>query len=103
MVLLGILMILAGLALGFSGYMICFRGKYALISHFVEDKHAGKFDNAYARRVGMILLCAAILFLLFGIIVLVAKNWAFTIIALILCGLFLAGGLIGNSVISSRK
>jgi hypothetical protein len=51
-VALGIIMILMGLALGFFGYMIAMRGKYALITNYVMEKHAGKVDSRYAQRVG---------------------------------------------------
>jgi len=86
-VALGIIMILLALALGFFGYMIAIRGKYALITNYVMERHAGKVDSAYAQRVGWIELFAAVYFLLFGILALCFSNgfaWAVFIIGLVL-------------------
>ncbi len=85
---LGILMILGGLVLGFFGYMIAMRGKYALITNYVMERHAGKVDSAYAQRVGWIELFAAVYFVLFGILALCIGTpgfaWAVAIIGLVL-------------------
>ena len=86
-VVLGILMILAAGALGFFGYMIAMRGKYALITNYVMERHAGKVDGAYAQRVGWIELFAAVYFLLFGILSLFLSNafaWTVLIIGVVL-------------------
>ena len=86
-VALGIIMIVMGAALGFFGYMIAMRGKYALITNFVMERHAGKVDSRYAQRVGWIELFAAVYFLLFGIISLFSGNpfaWTVLIIGLVL-------------------
>ena len=86
-VALGIIMILIGLALGFFGYMIAMRGKYALITNYVMERHAGKVDGAYAQRVGWIELFAAVYFLLFGILSLFLSNafaWTVLIIGVVL-------------------
>lgn len=87
-VVLGILMILGALALGFFGYMIAMRGKYALITNYVMERHSGRVDSAYAQRVGWIELFAAVYFLLFGIMALcIGSNafaWTVAIIGIVL-------------------
>ena len=86
-IVLGILMILAAAALGFFGYMIAMRGKYALITNYVMERHAGKVDSAYAQRVGWIELFASVYFLLFGILSLFLSDafaWTVLIIGLVL-------------------
>jgi hypothetical protein len=86
-VALGIIMILMALALGFFGYMIAMRGKYALITNYVMERHAGRVDSRYAQRVGWIELFAAVYFLLFGILALCLSNafaWTVFIIGLVL-------------------
>ena len=93
-VALGIIMILLGAALGFFGYMIAMRGKYALITNFVMERHAGKVDSRYAQRVGWIELFAAVYFVLFGIISLFSTDafaWTVLIIGL---ALFAAAALL---------
>jgi hypothetical protein len=84
---LGIIMILIALVLGFFGYNIAMRGKYALITNYVMERHAGKVDSAYAQRVGWIELFGAVYFLLFGIISLFCSPgfaWAVFIIGIVL-------------------
>lgn len=86
-VALGIIMILMALGLGFFGYMIAMRGKYALITNYVMERHAGKVDSAYAQRVGWIELFAAVYFLLFGLLSLFLSNgfaWTVLIIGIVL-------------------
>ena len=80
-IVLGILMILAAAALGFFGYMIAMRGKYALITNYVMEKHAGKVDSRYAQRVGWIEIFAAVYFFIFGILSLfLSKGFAWTVL-----------------------
>ena len=84
---LGIIMVLMALAFGFFGYMIAMRGKDALITNYVMEKHAGKVDSHYAQRVGWIELFAAFWFLLFGILALFLSNgfaWTMLIIGVVL-------------------
>ena len=84
---LGIIMILFGLGLGFFGYMIAMRGKYALITNYVMERHAGKVDSSYAQRVGWIELFAAVYFFVFGILALFLSNafaWTVLIIGVVL-------------------
>ena len=85
-VALGIIMILMALAFGFFGYMIAMRGKYALITNYVMEKHAGKVDSRYAQRVGWIELFAAVYFFIFGILALFLSDafaWTVLIIGLV--------------------
>ncbi len=93
-VVLGIVMILIAAALGFFGYMIAMRGKYALVTNYVMERHAGKVDSAYAQRVGWIELFAAAYFLLFGILALFFSNafaWTVIIVGVVL---FVAAALL---------
>ncbi len=86
-IVLGILMILAAAALGFFGYMIAMRGKYALITNYVMEKHAGKVDSRYAQRVGWIEIFAAVYFFIFGILSLFLSSgfaWTVLIIGVVL-------------------
>ena len=86
-IVLGILMILAAAALGFFGYMIAMRGKYALITNYVMEKNAGKVDSRYAQRVGWIEIFAAVYFFIFGILSLFLSNgfaWTVLIIGVVL-------------------
>jgi hypothetical protein len=87
-VVLGIIMLVLALGLGFFGYMIAMRGKYALITNYVMERHAGKVDSAYAQRVGWIELFAGVYFLLFGILALCIGTsgfaWTVFIIGIVL-------------------
>ena len=100
-IVLGIIMILASAALGFFGYMIAMRGKYALITNYVMERHAGKVDSAYAQRVGWIEIFGAVYFLLFGILSLFLSNgfgWTVLIIGIVL----LAAAAILNFFLGKR-
>ena len=103
-VALGIIMIVISGALGFFGYMIAMRGKYALITNYVMEKHAGKVDSSYAQRVGWIVRCivesltlftsAAVYFFLFGVLSLFFSNpfaWTVFLIGVVL---FVAAALL---------
>lgn len=93
-VALGIIMIVLSGALGFFGYMIAMRGKYALITNYVMEKHAGKVDSSYAQRVGWIEIFAAVYFFLFGVLSLFFSNpfaWTVFLIGVVL---FVAAALL---------
>jgi hypothetical protein len=93
-VALGIIMIVISGALGFFGYMIAMRGKYALITNYVMEKHAGKVDSSYAQRVGWIEIFAAVYFFLFGVLSLFFSNpfaWTVFLIGVVL---FVAAALL---------
>lgn len=102
-IFLGIVMILFALFLGAIGYLIAMRGKYALINNFVMERHAGKVDSAFARRVGWIELFAAVYFLLFGILALCIKGAAFAWIVLCIGIVLLAVAAVLNLVLGKRN
>ena len=73
MLALKIIAVLLGLAFSLFGYFIFFRKKYSLINGFDAEFKAGRKDEAYARRVGMVefavgiaVLLAAIALILFA-------------------------------------
>lgn len=101
-IFLGIVMILFALFLGFIGYLIAMRGKYALINNFVMERHAGKVDSRFAQRVGWIELFAAVYFLLFGILALCLSN-AFAWIVLIIGIVLLAAAFVLNVLLGKRS
>ena len=101
-IFLGIVMILAALFLGFIGYMIAMRGKYALINNFVMERHAGRVDNRFAQRVGWIELFGAVYFLLFGILALFLSN-TFAWIVLLIGAVLLAAAFVLNVMLGKRS
>ena len=101
-IFLGIVMILFALFLGFIGYMIAMRGKYALINNFVMERHAGKVDSRYAQRIGWIELFASVYFLLFGILALCIHSNAFAWIVLLIGIVLLAAAAILNYLLGKR-
>lgn len=101
-IFLGIVMILFALFLGFIGYLIAMRGKYALINNFVMERHAGKVDSRFAQRVGWIELFGAVYFLLFGILALCLSN-AFAWIVLIIGIVLLAAAFVLNVLLGKRS
>ena len=60
MLALTIVLTLLGLAFSVVGYFIYFRKKYSLINGFTADCCAGRKDEAYAKRVGLIELAVGI-------------------------------------------
>lgn len=103
MTFIGILMLLLGLAFGSLGYLIAFRKKYALINHFVDDKHRGKFDDAYARRIGLMELCAGFVTLVLGILVLCIRSQTFAIVSLLAAAFGTAAMLLLNMLFSAKR
>ena len=101
-IFLGILMILFALFLGFIGYQIAMRGKYALINNFVMERHAGKVDSRFAQRVGWIELFAAVYFLLFGILAICLSN-TFAWIVLLIGIVLLATAAVLNAILGKRR
>lgn len=69
---LGILTVLIGVMYSWMGIAIRFFGKVGLINNYYADEKAGKFDKAYARRVGSLSLASGALCLAAG----VAGLWA---------------------------
>ena len=103
MIFVGILLLAFGLVFGALGYLIAFRGKYALINHFIEDRNNGKLDAAYARRTGLLEILWGLISILFGILVLAVHNGIFTWIALALVALGTTATLVLNTVFSIKK
>lgn len=101
-IFLGIVMILFALFLGGIGYLIAMRGKYALINNFVMERHAGKVDSAFARRVGWIELFAALYFLLFGILAICIQSNGFAWIVLAIGAVLLAVAAILNLLLGKK-
>ena len=102
-IFLGIVMILFALFLGAIGYLIAMRGEYALINNFVMERHAGKVDSSFARRVGWIELFAAVYFLVFGILALCINSTAFAWIVLVIGIVLLAAAAFLNVMLGKRS
>ena len=68
MLVLKILAILLGLAFALFGYFIYFRKKYNLINGFEADFKAGRKNEDYAKRVGIVEFVVGIAILIAGIV-----------------------------------
>ena len=68
MLVLKILAVLLGLAFTLFGYFIYFRKKYNLINGFEADFKAGRKNEDYAKRVGMVEFVVGIAILIAGIV-----------------------------------
>jgi hypothetical protein len=73
MIALKVLAVVLGLAFLLFGYFICFKKKYNLINDFEADFKAGRKNEEYAKRVGMVefvvgiaLLIASVALILFA-------------------------------------
>ena len=71
MLVLKILAILLGLAFTLFGYFIYFRKKYNLINGFEADFKAGRKNEDYAKRVGMVEFVIGIAILIAGLILII--------------------------------
>lgn len=71
MIVLKIITVLLGLAFTLFGYFIYFKKKYNLINGFEAAFKAGKKDELYAKRVGMIEFVIGIILLIVGIILII--------------------------------
>ena len=71
MLVLKILAILLGLAFTLFGYFIYFRKKYNLINGFEADFKAGRKNENYAKRVGMVEFVIGIAILIAGLILII--------------------------------
>ena len=67
MLALKIITVILGLAFSIFGYFIFFKKKYSLINGFNEDFKAGRKDESYARRVGIIEFIVGISLLLVAV------------------------------------
>ena len=63
-----IITVILGLAFTLFGYFIFFKKKYSLINGFNENFKAGRTDENYAKRVGIIELVLGIVLLTAGLI-----------------------------------
>ena len=71
MLVLKILAVLLGLAFTLFGYFIYFRKKYNLINGFEADFKAGRKNEDYAKRVGMVEFVVGIAILIAGIVLII--------------------------------
>ncbi len=71
MLALKIITVILGLAFSLFGYFIFFKQKYSLINDFEEDLKAGRKDENYARRVGIIEFIVGIVLLLIAVILII--------------------------------
>jgi len=71
MLALKIIAVILGLAFTLFGYFIFFKKKYSLINGFKEDFNAGRKDENYARRVGIIEFIVGIVLLLVAVILII--------------------------------
>ncbi|WP_287388683.1 DUF3784 domain-containing protein [Lachnospira sp.] len=67
MVVVKVLAILLGLAFFLFGYFIYFKNKYNLINGFEADFKAGRKNEEYAKRVGMIEFVIGIVLIILGL------------------------------------
>ena len=67
MVVLKVLTIVLGLAFLLFGYFIYFKKKYNLINGFEADFKAGRKNEEYAKRVGMVEFVVGIAMLIAGV------------------------------------
>ncbi len=71
MLALKIITVILGLAFSLFGYFIFFKQKYSLINGFKEDLKAGRKDENYARRVGIIEFIVGFVLLLVAVILII--------------------------------
>ena len=71
MIFLKVLAIVLGLAFLLFGYFIFFKKKYSLINGFEADFKAGRKNEDYAKRVGMVEFIVGIAILTAGIVLIV--------------------------------
>lgn len=71
MVVIKALAVVLGLAFLLFGYLIYFKKKYNLINGFEAEYKAGRKNEEYAKRVGMVEFVAGIAILIVGIALLI--------------------------------
>ncbi|MBR1533550.1 MAG: DUF3784 domain-containing protein [Ruminococcus sp.] len=67
MIFVKVLAVMLGLAFLLFGYLIYFKKKYNLINGFKEDFRAGRKNEEYAKRVGMVEFIVGIAILIAGL------------------------------------
>lgn len=73
MTLLKLICFLLGIAFALFGYFIYFKKCYNLINGFESDYRAGRKDESYAKKVGMIEFILGIIFLVLGVALIIFK------------------------------
>ena len=63
--------VIIGLAFTLVGYFIFFKKKYSLINGFEEDYKAGRKNEKYAERVGLVEFVVGVVILIAAVILLV--------------------------------
>ena len=71
MLVLKMVAVLLGLTFTLFGYFIYFRKKYNLINDFEADFKAGRKNEDYAKRVGMVEFVIGIAILIAGIVLII--------------------------------
>ena len=71
MIVVKIIAVILGLAFLLFGYYIFFKERYDLINGFEADRKAGRKDEHYARRVGLIEFIIGAVLLTAGIILII--------------------------------
>ncbi len=71
MIALKIITVILGIAFSLFGYFIFFKNKYSLINGFEEDFKAGRKDENYARRIGIIEFIIGIVLLIVALILII--------------------------------
>lgn len=67
-------LMLVGFLFFIFGYFIYFKGKYNLINNFNEDKKNQKYDENYAKRVGLIEFIGGLIIFTLGVCTLIFSN-----------------------------
>ncbi len=71
MLALKIIAVILGFAFTLFGCFIFFKKKYSLINAFKEDFQAGRKDENYARRIGIIEFIVGIVLLIIAVILII--------------------------------
>ena len=69
-----IALMIVGVLFALFGYFIFFKGKYSLINNFDEDKKNQKYDDAYAKRMGLIEFVGGLITFTLGVSTLFISN-----------------------------
>ena len=101
MLILKIALILIGALLTTFGYLIFAKEKYGLINNYVEDKKNNKYNDNYAKRVGLIELSGGFSLLVLGIVSLFLSN-TLTVIVFVVGILGIVFALIVNAITSKN-
>jgi hypothetical protein len=81
MIVLKIVLLMIGILFCIFGYLIYYKGKYVLINDYEKDN--GKYDENYARRIGIIEFIGGIFLSILGLISFILSNTIVIIIFII--------------------